>query len=98
MWIGKIYIDSINFIDKIYLLWNQKWFYNKVTTNTQTKINIKSWVFLFNLYDLSNNYIIWNDSFILKPSSPWKIYIDTVSWDRKYNFQVNKIVSGWPLL
>lgn len=93
LWIGKIYIDSINFIDKIYLLWNQKWFYNKVTTNTQTKINIKSWVFLFNLYDLSNNYIIWNDSFILKPSSPWKIYIDTTNQTSTKIFSIDSVVT-----
>lgn len=75
--IKTIYTDNLNTIDNVYLYWEYNWFYKKNFTDTNSQFVLWDGIFLFNISDLSNNYSIKSSGFIIKPLSPWKIYIDS---------------------
>lgn len=73
----KVYVDNLNFSDKIYFSWNN---HVKNISNNQIIINIsKWWLYFFDLYDITKNYKILSNGFKITPLSPWKIYIDNRS-------------------
>lgn len=91
IWINKLWVDNLNFIDKVYFYWTQKWFYSKKVSWNQTKLNLWKGLYLLNLYDLSNNYVVSYSWFSLKPNSPWKIFIDTTDANSIKIFSIDSV-------
>lgn len=71
----KQYKDVINFTDTAYIL--GKGYSKNVSWNNVT-FWVKNWgLVLFDLYDISNNYIINGEWFKIKVKSPGKMLVDT---------------------
>ncbi|MDD5770425.1 MAG: hypothetical protein PHE25_05645, partial [Candidatus Gracilibacteria bacterium] len=69
-----IYVDNVNLIDKVYFSSKN---YSKKINNNNIVFQIGSGgIFIFDLYDLTNNFNINGDTFYIKPKSPGKIFID----------------------
>ena len=72
---GKKYKDIINFTDTVYTLWTG---YSKNISGNNIIFWVKNWgLVLFDLYDISNNYIINGEGFKIKIKSPGKMLVDT---------------------
>ncbi len=70
---SKIYVENINFIDRVYF---SVWKYKKTQNDRELNFLLGPGLYLFDIYDLSYNYTIKDNSFIIKPKSPGKIFID----------------------
>lgn len=68
------YVDRINYIDKVYF--STQNYAKKVVNNNITFLIWSGWIYIFDLYDLTNNYSINGTVFKINPKSPWKIFVD----------------------
>lgn len=71
---NEMYVENLNYIDKIYFS-SQK-YVKQINGNTTTFMIWSGWIYLFDLYDLTNNYLIYWKWFKIKSYSPWKFFID----------------------
>lgn len=72
---NSTYIDTINYTDRVFLYSNG---YAKKMSGNNVTITLKKWgIFLLDLYDISNNYVINGDNYKIKIKSPGKILVDT---------------------
>lgn len=71
---NKIYVDNFDYIDKVYFYSKN---YSKKDINWVKTFLIWSWwLYIFDLYDLTNQFNIdWN-YFKINPKSPWRFFID----------------------
>lgn len=92
----KLNVENINFIDRVYF---SVWKYKKKQNERNIDFDLDPWIYLFDIYDLSYNYIIKSNWFSLKPISPWKFFIDNriktdiklFSFDSILNISLNSI-------
>lgn len=70
----NVYVDNLNFIDKVYF--SNKDYKKNISSNNSTFSLVSGGVYLFDIYDITNNYLIFNNDFRLKPLSPWRIFVD----------------------
>lgn len=68
------YVDRINYIDKVYF--STQNYAKKVLNNNITFLIWSWWIYIFDLYDLTNNYTIDGTVFKITPKSPGKIFVD----------------------
>jgi len=69
----KLNIENINFIDRVYFSLGT---YKKTQSERNINFELETWIYLFDIYDLSYNYTIKSNWFSLVPKSPWKFFID----------------------
>ncbi len=85
----SIFVKNINQIDRIFsdkkdnFLVNKKW--------ETIDINLKKWLFLLDLDDLSKKYKINSLWFELIPKSAWMLFIDTTDESKIFVFSINSI-------
>ena len=84
----RSYVNNINFFDKIFYLEKDSFKLEDKKDNISIKLN--SWVFIFDLNDLTKNYVISSDkhNFKIELKSVWNLYIDT-SKDKILVFSIN---------
>lgn len=68
-----LYVENLNLVDRVYF---SNWKFQKTQNNRNVEFKLEKWIFLFDIYDLSYNYSILDEWFLLKPRSPWKIFVD----------------------
>lgn len=83
-----MYVDTISSIDEVYFLWDE---YNKDEQNLERSFDIGKGLYVFDIYDISYTYRIWNQYFHIQPLSPWKIFIDSRDIANTKFFALNSI-------
>lgn len=68
-----LYVENLNLVDRVYF---SNWKFQKTQNDRNVEFKLEKWIFLFDIYDLSYNYSILDEWFLLKPRSPWKIFVD----------------------
>ncbi len=90
----NIYIDYLNDLDKVYFSSNN---YKKTVLDNNINFELWNWSYIFDLYDLSNNFSINNNYFKITPKSPGSVLVEVSSAEIKiYSFsQVLNIDLLW---
>lgn len=90
----NIYIDYLSDLDKVYFSSKN---YKKTILNNNINFELWNWSYIFDLYDLSNNFTINNNYFKITPKSPGSVLIEVSDSEIKiYSFsQVLNIGLLW---
>lgn len=93
-WMDKItwswvFLEKISTLDEIYF--NYKDSYKKIINWNDIKIELKDGIFAININDLSKNYSIYYDWFLVKPVSLWKVFINTKEKKKPLIFSLDSV-------